>query len=298
MRPAALAACIACGPLTTHTLEHGGRERAYHLFVPDSAQPDAPLVLALHGGGGRGEHLDRQTRHGLTREAEKLGWVVVFPDGVEKGWNDGRTLSSRRDRLRAGVDDVDFLLSLVDHLAEEGTVDPDRVFATGISNGGFMSIRLALDAPGRVRAIAPVTAQLAEVHRDRTPASLPSLLVVNGTDDPLVPYEGGPITVFGKERGDILSTRATLDWWGSHLGCTDAVTERRIPDRVQDGTTSTMLRRTDCPDGAEVSLLRVTGGGHTWPGGSQYLPPRVVGVASEDVDGSRLIFRFFDRHAE
>lgn len=140
---------LACAtPHTTHSLHHGGLDRTVHLIVPDSAGPGAPLVLALHGGGGRGDRLDRAMRSGLSRGAARRGWVLAMPDGIEKGWNDGRKLTTDKDKRRAKVDDVGFLEHLVDQLAADGTIDPERVFVIGISNGGFMAYRLAV-AGGR-----------------------------------------------------------------------------------------------------------------------------------------------------
>ena len=290
---------LGCGPLSRQTLLHDGIHRQVHVFVPEGAPPEAPLVLALHGGGGLGRKTDAYTRNGITREAEARGWVVAFPQGVERGWNDGRAPVTERDRRRSEVDDVGFLLALIDDLAAAGTVDPARVMMTGISNGGFMSYRVGVEAPERLTAIAPVIANHAEVLADRDPGRPLSVLVMNGTADPLVPYAGGEVTVFEQARGRILSTDDTISWWRDHAGCGPPRAERALPDRDPDDGTRVYVQRTvDCAGGAEVVRVRVQGGGHTWPGGSGILGERLVGPVSQDVDGARVIFRFFDRHVD
>lgn len=290
---------LGCGPLSRQTLVHDGIEREVHVFVPETAPPAAPLVLALHGGGGVGRKTDGYTRHGITREAEARGWVVAFPQGTERGWHDGRAPVTAKDRRRAQVDDVGFLLALIDALAAAGTIDPDRVMMTGISNGGFMSYRMGVEAPERLAAIAPVIANHAEVLEDQAPGAPLSVLVMNGTADPLVPYEGGEVTVFDQKRGHILSTDETIAWWAGHADCGAPRPERALPDRdPTDGTRVHIQRTTDCAEGAEIVRVRVEGGGHTWPGGSGILGEGLVGPVSQDADGARLIFRFFDRHVD
>ena len=170
---------------------------------------------------------------------------------------------------------------------------------TGISNGGFMSYRMGVEAPERLTAIAPVIANHAVVLADRDPGLPLSVLVMNGTEDPLVPYEGGEVTLFEQKRGRILSTDETMAWWADNADCGPPRPERALPDRdPEDGTRVHMQRTVDCAGGAELVRVRVEGGGHTWPSGSGILGERLVGPVSQDVDGARLIFRFFDRHVD
>lgn len=293
----ALSLITGCTDLEHRILVHGGLQRSYHLFVPEGVGPDAPLVLALHGGGGRGVLLDRSTRGGITREAAERGWVVAFPQGVEKGWNDGRAPITARDDRRAGVDDVGFLVALVDELSGSHGVDAHQVFVLGISNGGHMSYRLGVEASDRFEVIAPVIANHPVIWLDSSPIHPVSVLVINGTEDPLVPYDGGVVTVFGQERGEVMSTDDTIAWWGEHDGCEGPVTTLELPDRdPDDGTRAVLETRRSCADDSEVTLVRVEGGGHTWPGGTQYLPVSTIGVVSQDFDASEIIFEYFDRH--
>jgi polyhydroxybutyrate depolymerase len=290
----ALALTTGCACLPEHTMEHDGLERSYHLFVPEDLEPGAPLVLALHGGGGRSARMDRFTQGGLTQEAAERGWVLAFPQGIEEGWNDGRAPVTAKDERRAEVDDVGFLLALVDELSS--AYELDRTLLLGVSNGGHMAYRLGIEASDTFDVIAPVIANHPAVHEAGVPANPVSVLVMNGTEDPLVPYDGGQVTLFGQERGEVLSTDDTIAWWEQANGCTGPRTTLELPDLDPDDGTRVVLE-TDrrCDRDSEVTLVRVEGGGHTWPGGSQYLPESVIGVVSHDIDASEVIFDFFDR---
>jgi polyhydroxybutyrate depolymerase len=297
-------ACSAARPLT---LAHDGVEREYLLHVPASPSAHPPLIIALHGGGGTAKTLDHFTNKGLTREAAARGWVLAIPQGVEKGWNDGRAPVTEKDRRRSTVDDVGFLTRLIATLEETHDIDPNRVMMVGVSNGGHMAYRLGIEAADHFTAIAPVIAGHPAIWTtgqpglwtEAGPARPVSVLVMNGTKDPLIPYKGGQVTVFDQERGEVLSAADTIAWWSARDRCPSPPSTRTLPDRdPEDGTRVTVKRRDGCADGTEVTLVRVDGGGHTWPGGNQYLPESLVGTVSHDVDGSKILFRFFDRHVD
>ena len=280
------------------TLVHQGRTRAYRVLRPKawSKEKAVPLVLALHGGGGTAAQMDRSTNGQLGREADKRGWIVVCPQGVAKGWNDGRPLTSRRDRQRKGVDDVAFLGALIDEMHKTWNIDRSRVYATGISNGGFMSFRLGIELSSKIAAIAPVTANLAKVHDGKKPTHPVGLLVINGTADPLVPYTGGHVQVFGRKRGAIHSTDESVKRWAAFNGCGKTSKTVALPDAApKDGTRAYRSTWSGC-GGFAVELIRIQGGGHAWPGGTQYLSPRLVGRVCRDFEATPVIFDFFARH--
>lgn len=287
------------GAVQRRTLTHAGLERSFHVHLPPGHRKDqpVPLVIALHGGGGRGDRFDASTEGQTIREADRRGWVIVYPDGIAQGWNDGRPLDSARDRRRGNADDVGFLSALIDQLHGDYGIDRTRVYAMGISNGGFMSLRLAIEHSDGIAAIAPVTASLSKALASGKPTRAVPVLLMNGTDDPLVPYDGGQVQVLGRDRGEILSTADTVSWWVAHNGCSGTPNRETLPNAApDDGTTVEVERYTGCRASSEVVLYRIRGGGHTWPGGMQYLPERAIGRVCRDIDAAAEIFDFFARH--
>lgn len=287
---AAFALAQAGGDL--HTFVYDGLTRTYRLFVPPAiaAGDQSPLVIALHGGGGTAENMARLSDFDTLAAVE--GFFVVYPEGVDGGWNDGRlpTAPTARDRLL--VDDVAFIAALIAHLAEHYPIDLDRVYATGISNGGAMALRLACDLSDPIAAIAAVTANL-PTTLDCAPEAPVSVLVINGTADPLVPFEGGDVA--GGGRGSMVSTAETMQFWAEYAGCDPEPAVVDVPDsRRLDGTRTRLASYLNCRDGMRLVLAAVTGGGHTWPGGPQYLPILVIGRTSRDFSATAYIWAFFD----
>ncbi len=290
---------IACahtrGP-AGHTLRHDGLERQYILYQPvfKTAHSGArPLLLVLHGGGGTNRGMLRLTQNRFNALADRDGFLVVYPQGIDKSWNDGRP-----DKIsgahRKGVDDVGFLEALIADLTARYPIDERRIFVTGISNGGLMSYRLGCSLPDKIRAIAPVTAQIpaAIAPLCRTESAV-SLAVFNGTEDPLVPYYGGQITVLRQQRGEVLSTDETIRIWRQKNRCSAAAKISQMPDLADDGTRVTKFEYDQCETDAKVVLFRIAGGGHTWPGGRQYLPVRRIGRTSRDINACNEIWQFF-----
>jgi polyhydroxybutyrate depolymerase len=184
---------------------------------------------------------------------------------------------------------------MVDDLERQGIgFDRAAVGVTGISNGGFMAMRMACEAAREIVGIAAVTATMpAEIGTRCRPARPVPVLVINGTDDPLVPYQGGVVRAFGRNRGVVWSTERTVEFWASVNGCSGAARSVALPDRdASDGTITIRHDYQGCPR-APVTLLEVKGGGHSWPGASQYLPTALIGRVSRDFDASEAIATFF-----
>jgi polyhydroxybutyrate depolymerase len=267
------------------TLEVAGLRRSYLLHLPATHQPGEPLPLLLvfHGAGGDAAGIARHT--GLTEAATGRGYAVVYPDGVDRRWNDGRGRRGRQD-------DVGFIRLLLDSLGRELHVDPRRIFATGISNGAGLAFRLACELPGTFAAIAPVAGAFPTALQERCPDMAPVALVMfQGTGDRLMPYDGGHLS-FG--RGSVLPAPHTAALFAKANGCRVPPTTDAEPDTVTDGTRVRRSVFTDCRDGRDVVLYTIEGGGHTWPGG----PPvgRSVGRVSRDLDATSTMLDFFDRH--
>jgi len=281
--------------LAERTLEQGERERSYLFYAPVGADPATPraLVLVFHGGGGDATSAARLT--GFRAVAEREGFLVAYPNAVGGHWNDGRD-DDFAQSVREGVDDVAFVDAVLEDVSRSFAIDPRRVYASGISNGAMFLHKLASERARRIAAIAPVAGGLAEPYAPRlAPAEPVSVLVVQGTDDPLVPYDGGAVARRG--RGRIVSTDTALRLWAERDGCDPTPVRERAPDLdPTDGCLPTLDTWSRCANGTEVALLRLDGGGHTWPGGPRYLPERAVGKVCRDYDATRRIWEFFAAH--
>lgn len=273
-------------------LRHGGRDRGAWLLRPDGPVAGRPLLLLLHGGAGSGRRLARHLHTQVDRLRRERGWVVAFPDGVGHSWNDGRR-DVDATAHREGVDDVGYLRALVRDLVRRLGVDPARVYVAGISNGGFMAQRLACEASDAFAGAVSVTAQLSvDLAARCRPVRPIAVALINGTRDPIVPHDGGNVSVLGTSRGAIWSTEATVAFWRERNGCEGPPTEfDHAPTEPDDPTRAHGRIWRNCR-GAPVGLLRVEGGGHAWPGVAQALPTSMVGRASGAVDALAWIAAF------
>jgi polyhydroxybutyrate depolymerase len=277
----------AAAGLERKSFRQDGLRRSYLEFVPDAPAPASgrPVVLVLHGGGGTARQIARETGAGFHAFAEATGAVIVYPDAVGRMWDFGEGPVS--EGLSPRRDDLGYFRSVIAAVLGQHDGDSTRIFATGISRGGQASYFLACKLPGRIRAIAPVTMPLPDFLEDdcrRAPGV--AIAVLNGTADPIVPYDGGPITVRRGARGDVLSTDATLALFRALNGCSGSSEARRI---------GRVVRREWRGCGLPTVLYRIEGGGHTWPSGTQYLPRRIVGPVNRDIDGAAEIAAFFAR---
>lgn len=270
----------------------GPETRRFLVRVPANLSGNPGVVLAFHGGGGNASRF--MSNSSIVGEAERRGFIAVFPDGNGL-WNDGRL------RTAGGSDDVRFVREIIEWLEENLDADADRVFATGISNGGMMALKLACDAPGLVRAIAPVAANFTESTYSSCRPSRPTpVMMFSGTRDPLMLFEGGrpdPSALPGRDRQpleDIVSAERSIRLWARLARCGEP-TATQLPDRSNDETTVTRISFS-CPN-TQVVLYRIEGGGHTWPGArpSGRLA-RIVGPTSQDINATSLMLDFFERY--
>jgi polyhydroxybutyrate depolymerase len=268
-----------------------GRQRQYRLFVPEAARPGMPIVLCLHGGGGNARQMERYTQ--FNDLAEREGFVVVYPESIGGHWNDGRGVAVIRAQ-RENIDDVKFLRAVLDDVAREHNVDRSRVFATGISNGAMMSHRLAAEAADVIAAIAPVVGGMPRALAEKFHPALPvSVLIIQGDADPIVPFGGGEVTVGRSKRGELLSTADTVARYVARNENPSGAISSTIDADAGDGTSVEVRRYPDGADGAKTELYVVRGGGHAWPGRSQYLPKATIGPASQDFSATQVIWSFF-----
>lgn len=277
-----------------HSFRQGGLLRSYLLHVP-AALPRGPrpLVLVLHGGGGTHRGMIRLTRGRWNSLADRHGFIVAYPNADRRIWDFGEGVISRNRWRR--VDDLAFFRRVVADIGRSLSVDRSRIFAAGMSRGGQAAWFLACKWPGAFRAILAVTMPLPGFLEDdcrRGPAT--GIAVMNGTKDPLVPYHGGQIRVFGRDRGAVLSTDATIRLWRRRNGCRETADRTAVLDRPGDGTRTLKSEWTTCT-GAPITLYRIEGGGHTWPNGRPYLRRALIGPVSRDFDGAEAGWAFFSR---
>ncbi len=243
-----------------------------------------PLVLALHGMGGDGSGMARLTHFNTI--ADQGGFVVAYPDGYRRRWSFGRL------PLLGGIDDAGFIGALVMALSGDLRIDQARIYVLGMSNGGGLVELLACQRADLFAAFVVVAATISSFMTHLCHPSRPaSVLMFHGTNDPLVPFAGG-----GRRRQILLSAPATAQHWARLAGCAPVPVVNYLPDRVNDGTRVRCEVYGGCQEGAEVVLYVVEGGGHTWPGGIQYLPERIIGKTSQQMDASQAIWEFFQRH--
>jgi polyhydroxybutyrate depolymerase len=286
---------VLAGAVESGALEHDGRTRTWLAYVPPAPAARPALVIVLHGSMGTGRQARADFGHDFDRLADRDGFLVVYPQGLEGHWNDSRRVGDFAAR-RANVDDVGFLRALVDRLVAQRGIDRDRVFIAGASNGGAMVLRLAQQAPRFARAYAAVAASLpAPGNLAITPVREPvSVLLMNGTADPLVPWAGGQVALLGMlaRRGDVLSTQASIDYFRTLAGLRAPPTMTRLPDSdAGDGSTVERSLWT-APGKRAVALYAIDGGGHGVPHPGTRLP-RLLGRGNRDFRAAEAAWAFF-----
>jgi polyhydroxybutyrate depolymerase len=284
------------GTLVAGSLEHGGHTRTWHTYVPARPVTSPALVFVLHGSMGDGAQARGGYAYAFDALAEREGFLPIYPDGFERHWNDCRKAGPYSANAQ-DIDDVGFLTALVDRYVTEHGADPERVFATGISNGGQMALRLALEAPGRMRAVAPVVASLpASPNLDCEPAGRPvSTLIMNGTADPMNPFDGGEVALYGVfgNRGAVLSSEDSIDYFRELAGHGERPTEvLELPDRDPADGSTVEVRRWRAPGRHSVDLYVIENGGHSAPHPDITLP-RLLGPTNHDINAAEEIWKFF-----
>lgn len=265
-------------------LKTGGTFRIYRVYRPRGLTGAAPLVVVLHGGFGTGAQAQRD--YHWNGQAETGGFVVAYPNGRLRAWNAGTCCGVPQ---HVNTDDVGFLTSMVASIARRTPIDTARVYATGMSAGAMMALRLGCQT-NTFAAIAPVAGTL---MADCSHAQPTSVLQIHGTADDRVPYNGGPGAARGLDGSprvngpSIPSVNAT---WRAIDGCAP-------PTSNTVGTVTT--ETATCADGRVVELMSVAGAGHQWPGARpKPLLEHVAGVSppSTALDATATIWRFFTHH--
>ncbi len=301
-RLAVLISIIALAPVAlaneTIHVKVQGRERRCLLHVPVARGP-MPLVLMFHGGGETPENTARIS--GFNAVANREHFIVAYPEGIERSWNDGRgTTGAAKD----GVDDVAFVRALITEIRRTHNIDGRRIYATGVSNGGIFTNRLGCEMSDTFAAIGPVIGSIASGEAPRChPSDSLAVIGMQGEADPFIPFEGGEA---GGSRhigagGRVESARATQRLWASLNGCAVQPRVEQLPVANNDGTSVTRKTYGGCRAGTEVVWYEIAGGGHRWPGHPLRLErtvTKMLGAASMNIDATETIWAFFKAHAK
>jgi polyhydroxybutyrate depolymerase len=282
------------------SLDFGGKTRAYRLHVPSGYSGEStPLVINMHGF--LSNQMEQVKLTGMSALADREGFIVVYPAGAGEplAWNAGDCCEyTERDR-----DDIGFIAALLDEIGETACIDLTRVYATGFSNGGFLSHRIGCELSDRFAAIATVSAVLGVAPESCKPGRSLPVLQIHGEADPTIPYAGGApmgweLLYPGLPAPNYRSVTATSDFWREQSGCAATRSESNEGDAKCESYD-------DCDDGSAVTLCTVSGGGHTWPGGDTSAFEAVVagipvttlvGPTSTSFDASAYIWDFFEQH--
>ncbi|MEE4209903.1 MAG: hypothetical protein V2I43_11610 [Parvularcula sp.] len=276
----------------------GGRERKWLLFEPDVPATEPWLVLVLPGSQLTAELMRALFAYGLDKRAARDGHFLLYPEGWKLEWNGCRDAPDN-EAHNLPVDDVGFLTSLIAEIRAEKGIAAHDVFVIGLSGGGQMAYRLATERPKLFSAAAVLVAQQPEPSnsRCREPQGPVPMLIMNGTADPLIPYEGGIPSFYGlTPAGPVQSMEGTIRHWKGVNGLTGQPEVRRI-DHGPDGTSSWAEHRAWEDGTASLHAYIIHGGGHTVPGGWQYAPAFVVGPVNRDIDAAEVIWSFFGAEA-
>ncbi|WP_158283665.1 alpha/beta hydrolase family esterase [Haliea alexandrii] len=282
------------GRLEHGSLEHRGKVRTWQTYAPSSLAGQPPVLFVLHGSMGSATQMRKASYRAFELLADREGLVIVYADGYENHWNDCRGGASYSANLE-NIDDVGFFRALVAVLEERYNADPRHVYATGLSNGGHMAFRLALEAPDLIAGIAPIAANLpVPDNMDCEPSGKAvATLIINGTEDPVNPYAGGLVDVFGEtSRGHVLSSFDTARYWAALAGYSGAAQQQAWDDRAPDDGTTITSAKWSSPTGVSVGLITVKGGGHSVPN-EKYRLPRILGRTSHEFTTAEVIWAFF-----
>jgi polyhydroxybutyrate depolymerase len=255
-----------------------GVKREYLLHVPgsyDRSRP-TPLVISMHGAAGW--PAQQMNLSGWNRLAESQGFLVVYPSGAEG--------SGPRVWHEDDAREVRFISELIDKLEADYNIDPARIYANGLSNGGGMTFVLSCTLSSRIAAVGMVGAAHFLPWSWCTDQRAVPMITFHGTADPMMPYNGGRSWV---AAGQFPSVPAFTAGWARRNRCGAKPVESPVAADV------TRIEYTDCADGAAVVLYRIQGGGHTWPGGEP-LPEWLAGSTSNGIDATSQMWEFFRQH--
>jgi polyhydroxybutyrate depolymerase len=277
------------------SLSHDGITRFYNVHLPPdyNKNKSLPVVIYLHGGGGS---LRAAYQDGVDKAADKFGFILVIPNGTGPipdrllTWNGGKWESDECCGYASdhNIDDVGFIAKMIKEVEAKFNVAKKKIYATGISNGGLMSYRLACELSDQIAAIAPVAPPA--TPRECSPSRPVSVMHIHGTADPCAPFDGGTTgKCIGIRTFRAQSAFTVVSFWEKSNKCST------ILETVYQKGKAVCKKYTGCQDGSDVELCTVEGMGHAWPSGWQYFPTERIGPVSYDMSFDQ-IWEFFKNH--
>jgi polyhydroxybutyrate depolymerase len=289
---------VLAGKFQHDALAVAQRQRTFSFYVPDSVAKSPALIFALHGSWGNGVRMRKLSHFQFDLLADREGFIVVYPDGYKGFWNDCRRSADYAANVE-NIDDPAFFRAMVAFFAERFHADATRIYALGVSNGGQMVYRLALEMPETFAALAAVAANLPveallDCEQSRRPVSI---AILNGTRDPINPYNGGLVKLFGNSsRGMVRSSAESAKYWADLAGAEQPAAVQRLPEA--DGDPHTWIDRQiwQGRDEVEVRLYSLHGSGHVLPSRTSSVMEFVLGGAAGDVESAPELWDFFSAH--
>lgn len=294
----------ASGLFRNLSLDVNGLIRTFDAYLPTQMPTTpVPLVFLVHGHGGSADTLtghngDKAPFKVWMTLAEQDKMILVFPDGTvgpdgKTGWNDSRADS----QTNPTVDDVAFFEAMVQEANLRLNIDNDQIFAAGISNGGGMVLRLAQELSHHIDGVAAVIMGMPAINESSPPPVAVDVLFMNGTGDPLVPWNGGDVHEPGSGRGSVLAGMDSALWWVAHNQCDPNATVTNLQNRhLFDGSTVRSHLYGGGTDGSRVAMYQVIGGGHTEPSRAQqysWVVELLLGRQNHDIEAATVIWDFF-----
>jgi polyhydroxybutyrate depolymerase len=284
------------------TFAHQGRERTFLLHIPATIdrQQASPVIINFHGGGGNARGQQAYSRMDLT--AAKYKFIVVYPNGSGAfkqrllTWNAGTCCGYA---MQHKIDDVGFIREIITRLPRYSKIDPQRIYATGMSNGGMMSYRLALELSDKIAAIAPVAGAM-HVANFNPKRPIP-IMHVHSVDDPRALYHGGlgPAFPLTNQRVEHRDVNEVLEQWAQYNHCQQGPQlYKQVSVTTKDHGTQGAEKwaYTACRQRAEVVHWKLTGAGHVWPGGEQDYMVNILGPGTQVINVNDVMWRFFTEH--
>lgn len=271
------------------------RRSLVHLPKDYKSNKGLPLVIILHGARLSGWIAQSVT--GFDRMANEEGFVVAYPDALNKQWDDGRQEGVTPS---FGVNDVKFISVLIDYLVMKYQVNPEKVYVAGYSSGGMLAQKLGMELTDKVAAVAEVAASLptSQLKANKKPSKPISILMINGTADAAFPWEGGTTSILRINVGEVAPIMDMFQYWVNANEGPGAIPNQSDTQLNKKNGTTVDVFNTRTENGRCVMLYKIKGGGHTWPGSEvalRYIP--FLGRESKELKASELIWQFF-KHNE